>query len=80
MVGSVCEQKPHDPSREPSTPRKLLDIKEVEAIYGLKRWAIRTCCSQRKIPHIKIGQLVYFNVDAIEAWIKEHELRVREVS
>jgi predicted DNA-binding transcriptional regulator AlpA len=59
--------------------RKLLDIQELEQIYGLKHWTIRTLCSQRKIPHIKIGRRVYFDVEAIEAWLQEHARPVMEV-
>jgi predicted DNA-binding transcriptional regulator AlpA len=59
--------------------RKLLDIKELEQRYGFKRWTIRSLCSQRKIPHIKIGRRVYFDVDAIEAWLQEHARPVKEV-
>jgi predicted DNA-binding transcriptional regulator AlpA len=60
--------------------RKLLDIEELEQIYGLKHWTIRTWCSQRRIPHIKIGRRVYFDVDAIDAWIREHARPVQEMN
>jgi predicted DNA-binding transcriptional regulator AlpA len=55
-----------------SLKRKLLNIEELEQIYGLKHWTIRTWCSQRRIPHLKIGRRVYFDPAAIESWIQEH--------
>jgi predicted DNA-binding transcriptional regulator AlpA len=58
--------------------RKLLDIKEVEQRYGLKTWTMRSYCSQRKMPYIKIGRRVFFRVEAIEAWLKEHEKPVQD--
>jgi predicted DNA-binding transcriptional regulator AlpA len=59
--------------------RKLLDIDDLVEAYGFKRWTIRTYCSQRKIPHIKIGRRVFFDPVSIEAWIQEHTRPVRDV-
>jgi predicted DNA-binding transcriptional regulator AlpA len=56
-----------------------LDINQLEETYSLKRWTVRSYCSQRKIPFIKIGRRVFFDPVAIEAWIKSHERPVREV-
>jgi predicted DNA-binding transcriptional regulator AlpA len=63
----------------PTAQKKLLDIHELEEIYGFKHWTIRTLCSQRKIPHIKIGRRVFFDPAAIDAWIAEHTRPVRTV-
>jgi len=59
--------------------RKLLDIKELEQIYGFKPWTIRSYCSQGKIPYIKLFSRVYFDPVAIDAWIQEHARPVMEV-
>lgn len=62
-----------------SPRRKLINIQELEETYGFKRWTIRTYCSQRRVPFVKIGRRVFFDPAAIEAWIKEHERPVSEV-
>jgi predicted DNA-binding transcriptional regulator AlpA len=66
-------------SQGPKAQKKLLNIHELEEIYGLKHWTIGTLCSQRKIPHIKIGRRVFFDPAAIDAWLQEHVRPVREV-
>jgi hypothetical protein len=62
-----------------SPKRKLLNIKELEQIYGFKPWTIRSYCSQSKIPFIKIFSRVYFDPVAIEIWVQEHARPVKEV-
>jgi excisionase family DNA binding protein len=52
--------------------RKLLDIDELAARYGFRKWTIRSYCSQGKIPFIKVGRRVYFRVDDIERWLDGH--------
>jgi predicted DNA-binding transcriptional regulator AlpA len=65
--------------RGPKAQKKLLDINELEEIYGLKHWTIRTLCSQRRIPHLKLGRRVFFDPAAIDAWLQEHVRPVKEV-
>lgn len=60
--------------------RKLLTINELVAQYGLPKWTVRSYCSQRKIPFVKIGRRVYFQPEDIEAWLKEHTQPVEEES
>jgi predicted DNA-binding transcriptional regulator AlpA len=76
---TVGEEFPRFTSRGPKAQKKLLDIKELEEIYGLKHWTIRTLCSQRKIPHLKLGRRVFFDPAAIDAWLQEHVRPVKEV-
>jgi hypothetical protein len=59
--------------------RRLIDLKELCQRYPFKPWTVRTYCCQARIPHIKIGRRVYFHVDAIEDWLKEHERPAQEV-
>jgi len=59
---------------------RLLRIDELCERYNLKKRTVRTLCSQGRIPHIKIGRAVYFRVDAIEAWLKNHEKPAQEVA
>jgi predicted DNA-binding transcriptional regulator AlpA len=76
---SAGEESARYTSQGPETQKKLLDITGIEETYGLKRWTVRTYCSQRKIPFIKIGRRVFFDPAAIEAWIQEHARPVKEV-
>jgi predicted DNA-binding transcriptional regulator AlpA len=73
------ESPPHT-SEHPKAPRKLLDINDLEEIYGFKRWTIRTYCSQGKIPFFKIGRRVFFDPVAIDAWLQGHARPVKEVN
>jgi predicted DNA-binding transcriptional regulator AlpA len=76
---SLGEEPSRYTAQRPEAQKKLLDITGVEETYGLKRWTIRTYCSQGKIPFIKIGRRVFFDPVAIDAWIKEHARPVRQV-
>jgi predicted DNA-binding transcriptional regulator AlpA len=77
--GGIGEAPSRPTPKGPTAQKKLLDIHELEEIYGLKHWTVRTLCSQSKIPHIKIGRRVFFDPAAIDAWIAEHARPVREV-
>jgi excisionase family DNA binding protein len=59
--------------------RKLLTAKELSERYNIPLWTIRSYCSQRRIPHIKIGSRVYFRPEGIEAWLEEHSRPAEEV-
>jgi hypothetical protein len=72
------ESRPYT-SEQPTAQKKLLDINDLENTYGLKRWTIRTYCSQQKIPFIKIGRRVFFDPVAIDAWIQGQARPVKEV-
>jgi predicted DNA-binding transcriptional regulator AlpA len=56
-----------------SLEKTLLDITELCQRYGFKPWTIRSYCSQRKIPFIKIGRRVFFRVADMEQWLDEHK-------
>jgi excisionase family DNA binding protein len=57
----------------------LLNIDELCQRYGFKPWTIRSYCSQRKIPFIKIGRRVYFRVADIERYLEAHQQPALEV-
>jgi excisionase family DNA binding protein len=57
----------------------ILTITELCQRYPFKPWTIRSYCSQRKIPFIKIGRRVYFRVTDIERWLDEHKQPALEV-
>ena len=58
------------------TPR-LLNIQQVAAYLGLSVHTVYKFVSQRKIPHIKIGKLLKFDLHKIDRWIVAHAVKVR---
>ena len=56
-------------------PPKLLTVKEVSAITGLAPDTIYKMVSQRRIPFVKLGRLIKFEQEAIEAWIDEQSVK-----
>jgi predicted DNA-binding transcriptional regulator AlpA len=73
-------ESPPNTFEQPKAQKKLLDINGLEETYGLKRWTIRTYCSQQKIPFVKLGRRVFFDPVAIDAWIQAHARSVKEVN
>jgi excisionase family DNA binding protein len=52
--------------------QRLVSVKEAAAYTGLSPHTIYTMVSQRRIPFVKVGRLVKFDVDLLEKWIKQH--------
>jgi excisionase family DNA binding protein len=55
----------------------MLTIHELCARYSLRPWTVRQYCSQRRIPHVKVGRKVLFNVEEIEQWLKAQAVTPR---
>lgn len=51
--------------------QQLLDIEAVARRLGVGVRYVRRLVAERRIPFIKIGRLVRFDPDEIEAWINE---------
>lgn len=52
--------------------QRLVSVKEAAAYTGLSPHTIYTMVSQRRIPFVKVGRLVKFDLDLLEKWIKQH--------
>lgn len=52
--------------------RKLIGVTEAAQYTGLSVHTIYTMVSQRRIPHMKLGRLVKFDVPMLDAWIKSN--------
>jgi excisionase family DNA binding protein len=52
--------------------RRYLSIKETAEYTGLSHHTLYAMVSQRRIPHVKMGRLVKFDVGLLDAWIKQH--------
>lgn len=55
-----------------SNLRRFLSIEETAEYTGLSRHTLYAMVSQRRIPHVKMGRLVKFDVGLLDAWIKQH--------
>jgi excisionase family DNA binding protein len=51
--------------------RRLLTVQEVGEYLGIAKDTVYTLVSQRKIPHVKIGRLLKFDLKAIDDWIAQ---------
>jgi excisionase family DNA binding protein len=54
--------------------KRLLNKRQVAEYLGFKIYTIDAWVSQRRIPYIKIGTAVRFDLDEIEAWLKERKV------
>jgi excisionase family DNA binding protein len=52
--------------------RKLIGVKEAAQYTGLSVYTVYTMVSQRRIPYVKVGRLVKFDVPMLDAWIKSN--------
>lgn len=59
-------------STSESLPRRLLNIKEAAAYTGLSVHTLYTMVSHRRVPFVKVGRLVKFDVELLDKWIKQH--------
>ncbi len=59
-------------SSRPQPLRRLIPIKETAEYTGLSVHTLYTMVSQRRIPFVKVGRLVKFDVGLLDAWIKEN--------
>lgn len=51
--------------------KKLIDVKGVSEILNISTNTIYCWVGQRKIPYVKLGRLVKFDLQAIEKWVEE---------
>lgn len=56
--------------------KQLLNIQEVSWRLGVSVKTVYSWVNQRKLPHIKVGRLVKFDVADIDAWIAERKVEV----
>ena len=51
---------------------RLIDIKAAAPYTGRSAHTIYAMVSQRGIPYVKVGRLVKFDVNLLDAWIKQN--------
>jgi excisionase family DNA binding protein len=55
---------------------RLVDVKAVVELLGVKEKTLYSWVNQRKIPYVKVGRLLRFDLSKVEEWIKENSVAV----
>ena len=55
-------------------PDDFLTIDDVADLLKVRKSTLYSWTHQNQIPHLKVGRLVRFRRDAIEAWLKRLEV------
>jgi len=58
--------------------KRFIGIKECSEYLGIPKGTLYSWTFSRKIPHIKMGRLVKFDLIELEAWIKERKVKPYE--
>src|SRR5512136_3205541 len=58
--------------------RRLITAKEASQYLNLSTDTIYRMASQKKLPYLKIGDRVLFDVKALDQWIERHMVREKE--
>lgn len=56
--------------------RRFLNKKELAEYLGLKEGTVSVWVCYRKIPFVRVGRLVKFDLRKIDAWIAENSVEV----
>ncbi len=57
---------------EQAALKKLIGVVEAAQYTGLSVHTVYAMVSQRRIPHVKVGRLVKFDVAMLDAWIRKN--------
>ncbi len=55
--------------------RRYIGIKELSEYLGLKVNTVYAWVFRKKIPYIKLGKLVKFDLEELEAWLKDKRIK-----
>ena len=58
--------------------QKLLSVTEAADFLGIKKSTLYEWIIQKKVPHYKVGRLVKFKRESLEAWLKENGQEVKK--
>lgn len=56
---------------ESTLQRRLVTVEDIATYTGLSIHTVYTMVSQRRIPYVKVGRLVKFDLVLLDAWIKQ---------
>jgi len=58
--------------------RRLITAKEASQFLSLSKETVYRMASMKKLPYLKIGDRVLFDVKALDRWIEKHTIREKE--
>ena len=62
----------------PKSPNKIIGLTELCSKYGLIKSTVYYWTTLRLIPHSKVGKRLKFNVDDIEKWISDKNIKTKK--
>ena|SRR5208337_21558 len=81
---SIAAAPPSNPEPTPVKPlfstakplnRKRLTVPQAADYLGIATQTVYEWCSEKKIPHKKIGRKTFFDTDELDAWIAKHKVK-----
>jgi len=57
-----------------SPSRRIVDIETAAEHCGLSRKTLYSYVSARRVPHIKLGRAVRFDLGELDRWLDEHKV------
>ena len=57
---------------------KLLSPQELSDVLSISIETVYAWTSQKRIPYIKMGRLVRFNMDEVNKWLERQKVEARE--
>ncbi len=74
MPASPANERVSSGSRHQEALRRLVDIRVVADYLGISPDTGYTMVSQRRIPYVKVGRLLRFDLKAIDEWIAQNSV------
>ncbi|MBA7651779.1 hypothetical protein ES703_59599 [subsurface metagenome] len=59
--------------------KRLINIHELSAYTGFSSSALYSMVSQKRIPYVKIGHSIRFDLQKIDEFIRKHSFEVNKV-
>ena len=60
-------------------PERLVNTKELAKYIGITEGTARVWVCHKKIPYVKVGRLVKFDLNAIDAWVDKNKVEPHPV-
>jgi excisionase family DNA binding protein len=78
LLAEKCFERMDDRMKKIPELRRLITAKEASQYLGLSTDTVYRMASLKKLPYLKIGDRVLFDVKALDHWIERHMIRERE--
>jgi len=59
--------------------KRLLDVNEAAEYLGISAKTLYNWVSQRKVPFFKVGNMVRFDLQELDRFIKEHTIQPNDI-